>query len=387
VKQARYAEAAGRLLRRLHRDASPGLPRDRQRLVASVEHALHARARRTAVMRVAVGFGAAAAVALVAGVAAWRHAPPASAAGSAGAPLTVLAAEVGAVTSNGPLRRGMIVTPGLRLVAPAIAEVQVGTASGTALTLEKGSEVTVSEASATQRFALRSGGIRAHVAHLLAGQRFIVDTGDAEVEVHGTTFRVAVVGSDPACGAGTHTRVSVSEGIVTVRSASGEARVPAGTEWPTGCELAAAEPRRAMRPARHIEPRMAPSGAVETDVPASAALASSGALRTPAAPETVTPALRPTERPSQLGAQNDLFAAAVRARQEGRTDDAIATYTRLIEGYPQGPLVESAMAQRMKVLAGVDPMKAASAAAAYLARFPAGFARADAERIGTRASP
>jgi hypothetical protein len=261
------------------------------------------------------------------------------------------------------------VAAGLRLTASGGAELQVGAANGTALTLERGGDLTVDDASSTQRFTLRSGALRAHVARLLGGQRFIIDTGDAEVEVHGTTFRVAVVPANPRCGGGTETRVSVFEGVVTVRSAGGVARVPGGTEWPTNCAPPSARP--AQRPSLRAERRRDGHVALAEPPP-------SAVLPAATPPRAQAPAL-PVVSP--LSTENDLFAAAVRARRQGRAEEAAATWTRLIEAYPQGPLVESAMAQRMKALASVDPARAASAAREYLARFPSGFAREDAQRL------
>ena len=61
--------------------------------------------------------------------------------------------------------------------------------------------------------------------------------------------------------------------------------------------------------------------------------------------------------------------------------NAIRLFSRLIDTYPDGPLAEGAMAQRMRLLRSVDPEGAARAAAQYLARFPGGFARAQARQL------
>jgi hypothetical protein len=58
-----------------------------------------------------------------------------------------------------------------------------------------------------------------------------------------------------------------------------------------------------------------------------------------------------------------------------------------MDEHPRGPLVESAAVQRMKALAAVDPAAGARAARDYLARFPGGFARPDAEKLAGRAGP
>jgi len=277
----------------------------------------------------------------------------------------------------------MVITAGLRLTAPAIAEVQVGTANGTSLALERSSDLTVSETGATQRFSLNAGGLRAHVSRLVAGQRFIIDTVDAEVEVHGTTFRVAVVAPDPGCGDGTRTRVFVSEGIVTVRSANTESHVGASTEWPVGCVVAPTETHRPARTSRRAETgKLEAAGATQARPSATAtdaAHADEASLRSTATTTTTAGSLLATE--------NDLFATGARAKRDGRPRDAVAAFTRLIDSFPHGPLLESATVQRMKVLAAVDPAGAARAATDYLAQFPTGFARADAQLLIVRSSP
>jgi hypothetical protein len=382
VKQTRHAETAARLLKRFRDEGQPSLPSDRAGLVVAIDHALRQRSRRGVLVRRGLAVGAAAAVILAFGVIGTRRGLVATAptAHPAAASLTVLAADAGGATKSGlSLRPGMVITAGLRLTTPAIAEMQVGTANGTSLTLERSSDLTVDETGATQRFSLNAGGLRAHVSRLVAGQRFIIETVDAEVEVHGTTFRVAVVAADPGCGGGTRTRVSVAEGVVTVRSANAESRVGAGTEWPVGCIIARGGTRRLAGTSRRAE-----VGTLEDSA------------ATPARPSAPTVALahvddaspRSTATPvSLLATQNDLFAAGVRAKREGRPRDAVAAFTQLITSFPHGPLLESATVQRMKILAAVDPAGAARAAADYLARFPTGFARPDAQLLVVRSSP
>jgi hypothetical protein len=384
MKQVRYAETAARLLRRFRDEGQPSLPLDRAGLVVAVDHALRRRSRRRVLVQRGLAVGAAA-VLLAVGLIGARRVLVATAPSYPAAPsLTVLSANAGGATKSGlSLRPGMVITAGLRLTAPAIAEVQVGTANGTSLTLERSGDLTVAETDATQRFSLNAGGLRAHVSRLVAGQRFIIETVDAEVEVHGTTFRVAIVDADPDCGGGTRTRVSVTEGVVTVRSANAESRVGANTEWPAGCVFARTETHRPAGASRHVD-----VGKLET------------AAATPARPSAPTVPLatdgthvdeadlRSTATAvSLLATQNDLFAAGVRARREGRPRDAVAAFTQLIDAFPHGPLLESATVQRLKVLAAIDPAAAARAAADYLARFPTGFARADAQLLIVRSSP
>jgi outer membrane protein assembly factor BamD (BamD/ComL family) len=86
-------------------------------------------------------------------------------------------------------------------------------------------------------------------------------------------------------------------------------------------------------------------------------------------------------RASDLAAQNDLFAEAMDARRRGDVATAIQKLDRLLAKYPSSPLVEHAMAERMKTLRGIDHGRASAAARDYLARFPRGVARKEAEDI------
>jgi hypothetical protein len=84
---------------------------------------------------------------------------------------------------------------------------------------------------------------------------------------------------------------------------------------------------------------------------------------------------------SDLPAQNDMFDAAMSARRRGDLRGAIAAFDRLLSRFPACPLAESATAERMKILAEVDPARASDAAWEYLRRYPAGFARNDAQAL------
>jgi hypothetical protein len=69
------------------------------------------------------------------------------------------------------------------------------------------------------------------------------------------------------------------------------------------------------------------------------------------------------------------------ARRYGNLPLAIDKMDRFLERYPASHLAENAAAERMRLLRGLDPAKAAGAARQYLQRYPAGYARADAEAI------
>jgi hypothetical protein len=210
-------------------------------------------------------------------------------------------------------------------------------ATGTTVEVEGGGDVLVVQADRSQILALGGGALRADVMKLAPGERFVVRTSDAEVEVHGTSFRVAQV---PSPCDGISTRVTVFEGVVAVRHAGTEDRVASGEEWPRGCD----SPKR-----------------------------------TATAPHVAPPALTST-----LAAQNALYAEALAANRAGDAPGAIAKLDRFLSVYPDSPLAESAAAQRMKLLRDADPSRAQAAAHAYLERYPDGIAKTEADAILAR---
>jgi hypothetical protein len=141
--------------------------------------------------------------------------------------------------------------------------------------------------------------------------------------VKGTRFEVAIVPTPSACAPFARTQVMVQEGVVAVRFAGGEVRLPAGSVWPS-----CSPPPSPVRgtPGRTRQPR------------ASAPAADS---RPPAAQQRADA--------STLAEQNDLFAAALAARRRGDLREAIQWLDRLIARYPTGQLIDSARAERQRL--------------------------------------
>ena len=336
----RHARLAARALaRRAADDANAGTLPDRTAAVGAIERALRARGRRRVVPWVATGVAAAAAVLFVAG---WRGQPPGEAAAKNGhlrgavppAPRLAVANVAGAGASIEAPRGVRGAAPGDRIAAGTTVRVAgagqllLALDTGTRLRVGPSSATRVTELGATQRFDLDSGTLEAEVAKLPIGGRFLIATADAEVEVRGTRFEVAVVPEPSSCAPFVRTQVVVHEGVVAVRFEGGEVRLPAGSVWPT-CPAAAAAPlpARRSRPA-HLHVTAAPAAAV-------------------AAPRR--------SDPSTLAAQNDLFAAALAARRRGERAEAMRWLDSLIARYPDGPLIESARAERRRLVeAGGD---------------------------------
>lgn len=369
-----YARLASKILKDAACDEQsvpPPAMEARARAVHAIEQAIVVRNDQRRRSRWLVAAAAAAAIVLLGGGAAKLvvdlRAPVAIAevaASDVASPLLAMSpviretANVVLVGAGAPDTQAVDGTPiahGKRLIARPLGHATLAFASGTELSLEERGDLTIDENGASQRFTLGAGAVNARVAKLAAGQTLVIATPDAQVEVRGTTFRVAVVPADPACGDGTTTRVDVIEGVVVVRARGVDTRVTAGERWPRGCTAPSA-------PAS-----LAAIDAKRTPAPPTAALAS-------ASPSTASPS-------SMLSEQNDLFAEAVAAKRRGATAQAIATFERFLAKYPSSPLAESAMAERMRLLRGGDRTRALEAARAYLAHFPNGFARADAQAI------
>ena len=268
----RHARLAARALaRRAADDANAGTLPDRTAAVGAIERALRARGRRRFLPWVATGVAAAAALLFVAG---WRGLPPGDAVAvaknghlpvaAARAPrLAVAVVDGGGVSIETP-GGARAAAPGDRIAAGTSVRVAgaghllLALDTGTRLRVGASSATRVTELGATQRFDLDSGTLEAEVAKLPIGGRFLIATADAEVEVKGTRFEVAVVPEPSSCAPFVRTQVVVHEGVVAVRFRGGEVRLPAGSVWPT-CPTAAAAPRSyGGRGPRARPPRLPP---------------------------------------------------------------------------------------------------------------------------------
>jgi len=224
---------------------------------------------------------------------------------------------------------------GERLRSDALAVSLTGV-DGTTLEIDPRSEVQLLRADVERWFRLARGAVSAHVTKLKAGERFVVATSDAEIEVRGTRFQVTVVPADEACGQGVVTRVSVSEGVVVVRSLGREARVEAGHHWPLGC------------PERTLSPVVVAPG------PATVAVKNA-----PACPSATSLKGAPTEivSASTLATENDLFSSALKAGRAGDRREAVELLNVLLARFPNSPLKQSAESARAKLSESIPPAR------------------------------
>jgi hypothetical protein len=233
------------------------------------------------------------------------------------------------------------------------------------------------------RVAVRDGAVSVHVRHLRAGQRFLMTLPDGELEVHGTRF-VAVVAPG-------HTqKVEVTEGVVSLRvQGEPERLLTAGQTWvrsPPAEETRVAAPSGTPVPAvpnvesapASNEPRHA------RNIPAASRdEASEGPrrrLNDEPAPERVVVSAAPPDAEAELPAVD--FRDAVRALDTGALERADRLFAQFARENPGDPRTEDALFLRAvaRTRAG-DRAGAAALARDYLARFPEGLRRNEAERL------
>jgi ferric-dicitrate binding protein FerR (iron transport regulator) len=363
----------------------------RSRTVDAVRDALRSRAKQRARRRWLVPLAAAAA-AIALGVGLWSSRRPTST-DAASAPSSRddgVSAE--RITGALYVLRGGARVPleaGARVASGEVVSIEGETVfaqrAGTKLVVERGSELAMLADAESQIVRLDRGAVTSHVTKLQAGQRYIVRTMEAEVEVRGTVFRVSRL-AEEWCGE--RTRVVVTEGRVAVRAGKDSVTLEPGGEWSSPC---AAPVQPAMPIAAPAEARnaAAPAEARNAAAPAESTPPRPAAPREPAAPAPLVAPASTTALPeasssaarSDLTVQNALFAEAMSAKSRGEPRRAVSSLDALLERYPRSPLREAAEAQRMNLLVTVDRARARALANEYLTRYPRGFARADAESI------
>jgi hypothetical protein len=206
--------------------------------------------------------------------------------------------------------------------------VQTNAGSGTTLVLSTGTRVAIADQSdvqlrelgARQRFWLESGGVRATVAKLGPHERFLVQTSDSEIEVHGTVFSVKV---EPHAVNGGRTRVCLEEGVVIWRQAGRETKMIASDGHWVGCEATPAE--------AGIAPGATTDGS-NVERPNFNNRTGLGMAQPKVRTREVPAVAAKPSGKSSLAEQNDLFSAAMRLEE-------------LLARYPDGSLAESAKAE------------------------------------------
>jgi hypothetical protein len=380
----RYARLAARVLRGARE--SLGQPEDaplhadvrRDAVVAAMALAIAAKARRRRILTLTAVTLAAAASLLVAlrltGNGGLSGAKPGESLALVVEQATGQGNQLVRATTMQPLPVLGVLAVGDSVRSSKDGSATLGFANGTRITLSSSANLRVDDLGSMRRFSLFHGTLRAHVAKLGPGERFVVSTPDSEVEVRGTVFTVGVDSSPGRCrGSTSQSSVHVSEGAVWVRSGDMQVVLHPGESWATPCpESSKAAPAAVETP--EPVPALAPSPA-----PAAARLTRSWVNKPAVAnePGPVAPApamvapvpTRPSESPlvpgaapapsekpappaavSRLAEENDLFSAALDAERQGQHDLALRRLDDLIARYPGGPLNESARAERQRIL-------------------------------------
>jgi len=308
--------------------------------------AKEARAKRT---RVIGAIAVAAGVLMAAGVA-WRvgargaarpvaaHKSPARVAAASGAVVVTHGGHADAV----PPVADVALDPDDEVATAPDARARIVLDSGATVELVADTRVAV-RAARGERIGISVGEIAVHVPKLGANESFRVETPDAEVTVHGTSFVVAVHDGK--------THVTVSEGLVSVKNGAGEAMLHAGDAWP----------------------------APEAPAPSAAPAPPSSARTATAAP----PRGRPD--PSTLDDQNRLLQRALASRRQGDDARALVDLDLLLARYPSSPLAQEARVEKFRALERMGQhARAVGEARRYLADYPNGFAADEAKALALR---
>ncbi len=230
---------------------------------------------------------------------------------------------------------------------------------------EDGARFTRSEADGTDRVTLEAGRIEASVRPLRAGERFLVATSDAEVEVRGTVFQVRAEDGRIA-------GVSVTEGKVEVRFDGRAFLVAAGDTWnpaPRPTPTASAAARPADRGAASVAdgrppPTHRPAGSEAAAKPAGAGSAS----KDPGADDPAS-----------------IFAAGVESLGRGEYEAAARRLAEFRARAPGDPRAEDAAFLTVLALdRSGQKAEAKAAARRYLEEHPGGHRAAEARAIADR---
>ena len=188
------------------------------------------------------------------------------------------------------------------------------------VTASAGSTTAGAAAPPALAIALERGRAHFEVQKLRGDRRFHVMTPDADVEVRGTTFDVALPprADAPTC-------VSVDEGLVQVAKGVRTRLLARGDSWDCGA------PDEADSAAHASHAVASSTTRAKLDHPRSIARGGRGADTARAAP-------------SDLPMQNRIFQSALSAERAGRTDEAARRYRQLLARAPDGPLSPQARA-------------------------------------------
>jgi hypothetical protein len=203
--------------------------------------------------------------------------------------------------------------------------------------LELGAQTSVAlgrlqpRASGTSQVTLLVGTLRCNVPHDAKGHAFQVVTPEVTVVDLGTVFTVSLDGTGRAAG------VSVEEGEVMVEGAQGRVRVHAPDTWSSSNDSAGSRE------------------ATESDRgdPVAPSSTSAPAAPVPSGPQEIRSSGKATQPPAPtLDQEGQLLRQGLAAERQGRSSDAAAAFTQLLQKYPRSPLAPVARDALARVEAG-----------------------------------
>jgi TolA-binding protein len=234
---------------------------------------------------------------------------------------------------------------------------------------------------AVGRVVLDEGTLFVHVHHLREGQRFLLEMPDGEIEVHGTRFNVAVA-------AGRTERVEVAEGVVSLRLRGiPERRMRAGEQWVRREEAKGATAVATDVPAASAPAQVDPVGAAKAPAPAAPIAARSHRGSVAASSQSGSSVGPEGHATPTVARASELFADAMDAFEASAYDRADGLLARFATDFPTDARAEDAMFLRAVARAkSGDSAGAAQRARDYLARYPNGLRRQEAEQLIARAA-
>lgn len=234
--------------------------------------------------------------------------------------------------------------------------------SGASAKVEKKSSLKITRMRESEALFLARGAVDVEVPKLDAKRGFSVETPDARVTVHGTSFRVFVEGGPD----GPQTSVRVTHGIVSVQQGGREVFLTAGQSFPTD--------------RRVVEDPAAPAAVdagfgedeEEDEPPPSGIEQKKHGFKS----RTTKPRKFDSR---ELADQNERFARAMALKKNGEGTAALLELGRILRRYPGSPLTQELRVERLRLLRSLDRApEAMREARYYLREFPQGYAAAEA---------
>lgn len=229
-----------------------------------------------------------------------------------------------------------------------------------------------------ERVRLHDGVIDVQVDALREGQRFIVATSDAEVEVRGTRFTVFAE-------SGALREVRVQEGVVDVRQNGRTTTLAVGDVWRAPERVATADDAE-PEPHPDVTRPSVPRTPIDKPVPDPDEDEVEDEETSDAADSEAAEPSGPAKR--ERSAASKAFAAAMNKLDRGDYDGATSALEAFSREHEGDARAEDAHFLRIVALQRAGRhAAAANAARSYLAKYPRGARRAEAAAIARRKRP